>query len=254
MDPTEPPAPADGWSHRSVPAAYRTAVVPDPTSPLVERRAVTIGVGAALVGLFTAGARAAAADPAFDVQLLQTAASIENVLVSTYETLLALPLLSGANANPVLKAVLTIARGQHADHATACNDIATKLGGRRQDGPNPGLAQVVSRARPSSSDLGAAIDLALQLETASAQTYQNEVSLLGDLNARRLAASIMGVESDHVGLLLVAKALVGARTPELLVFDSATASKLAPEIAVAGFPDSFSKGDQARPPAEGAVR
>jgi len=228
-------------------------VVPDWTSPLVERRALALGVGAALVGLVTVGARAAA-DPAFDVQLLQTAASIENVLVSTYETLLALPLLSGPNANPVLKVVFTIARSQHADHATACNDIATKLGGRRQDSPNPGLAQVVTRARPASSDLGGAIDLALQLESASAQTYQNEASLLGDLNARRLAASIMGVESDHVGLLLVAKALVAARTPELLVFDPSTGSRLAPEIATAGFPDSFSKGDQARPAGEGAVR
>ncbi|MDQ4097948.1 MAG: ferritin-like domain-containing protein [Actinomycetota bacterium] len=227
--------------------------LPDWSAAVVGRRALTVGLGAALLQL-GAGRTRATADPAFDIQLLQTAASVENVLVSTYETLLAVPLLSGPNANPVLKALLTTARAQHGDHATACNELATKLGGGAQNGPNPGLAQVVNRARPGSSDLGATVELALQLELASAQTYHNHVGLLGDLNARRLAASILGVESQHVGLLRVAQALVAARTPDLLSLEGEVRERLPPEAATAGFPESFSKSDQARPPTEGAVR
>jgi hypothetical protein len=228
-------------------------VAPNWSASRLDRRALTVGIGAALLEV-AAGRARVSADPAFDIQLLQTAASVENVLISTYETLLAVPLLSAPNANPVLKALLTTARAQHLDHASACNELAARLGGGAQHAPNPGLGQVVARARPGSSDLGAAIELALQLEIASAQTYQNHVGLLGDLNARRLAASIVGVEAEHVGLLRLAQALVGARTPELLSLDSGVVDRLPPEAASAGFPDSFSKSDQARPPTEGAVR
>ena len=224
---------------------------PEPTPVRVQRRALGLGLGAVLTEL-AIGAGRGVADQATDVQVLQTAASVENVLVSTYETLLALPLVSGQNANPFLRTLLSAARDQHVEHASACNDIATKLGGRAQTGTNPGLAQVANGARPT--DLATVVDLALRLETAAAQTYQNDLGLLGDINARRLAAGIMGIEAEHVGLLLVARALVGARTPELLVADSGTAGRLSAEAATAGFPDSFSKTDQARPPTEGALR
>jgi hypothetical protein len=228
-------------------------VVPDWSASPLDRRALVVGLAAAVLQLGAGRARASA-DPAFDIQLLQTAASVENVLVSTYETLLAVPFLSGPNANLVLKAMLTTARAQHSDHASACNELATRLGGGAQNAPNAGLSQVVARARPGSSDLGAAVELALQLEIASAQTYQNHVGLLGDVNARRLAASILGIEAQHVGLLRLAQALVGARTPELLSLESGVGERIPPEAATAGFPESFSKSDQARPPTEGAVR
>lgn len=226
---------------------------PEPTPTPRHRRALGAGVGALLVELATGVGRAAAdaADAAADVQMLQTAASVENALVGAYETLLALPLVTGQNANPYLRTLLSGAHDHHVDHASACNDVATKLGGRAQTSPDGALAQVAA-TRPT--DLAGVVDLTLRLETTAAQTYQNDLGLLGDLNARRLAASIMGIEAEHVGLLLVARALVGARTPELLVADSSTAGQLPPEQATAGFPDSFSTTDQARPPTEGATR
>ena len=224
---------------------------PEPTTPRVPRRALGLGLAAVLVEL-AAPAQWAAADPADDVRIMQAAASVENALVSAYETLLALPLVTGQNANPYLRTLLSAAHGHHVDHASACNDMATKLGGSAQTRPNPGLAQVAGDAR--TTDLGSVVDLALRLETSAAQTYQNDLGLIGDLNARRVAAGIMGIEAEHVGVLLVARALVGARTPELLVADSGTAERLPPEVATAGFPDSFAKTDQARPPTEGALR
>src|SRR5205807_2539252 len=145
-----------------------------------------------------AALRLSAADPAFDVQLLQTAASIENVLVSAYDALLGQPLFSGTTANATLRGWAVAFRDQHADHARACNDIAVRLGGKAQTAQNPALGQVLNRARPGLGDPAAALALAVQLESASSQTYQNDVGLLGDLNARRLAGSILCVEAQHV--------------------------------------------------------
>ena len=225
----------------------------EPISPRVPRRALGLGLGAVLLEVAAgAFASAAGADAADDVRMMQAAASIENALVSTYGTLLALPVVAGPNANPYLRTLLSAAHAHHADHASACNDMATKLGGRAQTAANAGLTQIAGDA--STSDLGGVIDLALRLETAAAETYQNDLGLLGDLNARRVAASIMGIEAEHVGLLLLAHALFTARTPDLLVADSGTAGRLGPDVATAGFPDSFAKTDQARPPTEGALR
>jgi hypothetical protein len=227
-------------------------VVPGPTPPHLERRAVAAGLAAALIEL-AAGRGRAGADPALDVQVLQTAASMENLLITTYEALLLLPLVTGSSANPVLKTFFTTARNQHIEHGIACNELATKLGGRAQPGSNPGLASIATRAR-SAGDLAQVVDLALQLETACADTHQNAVGLLGDLNARRLVASILGVEAQHRGLLLVAKALVDNRMPDLVGLDPAVVDRLPPEAPLAGFPDTFSKADQARPATEGALR
>src|SRR6202000_2028722 len=55
--------------------------------------------GAVLVGAL---ASAAAASSSSDVQILQTAASIENLAVSTYTTALTLPYIGGSAANPVV--------------------------------------------------------------------------------------------------------------------------------------------------------
>jgi hypothetical protein len=52
--------------------------------------------GAALVGVL---ASAAGASSSKDVQVLQTAASIENLAVATYKTALTLPYIGGATAN-----------------------------------------------------------------------------------------------------------------------------------------------------------
>lgn len=234
------PPRALGWAASRSGRAYRTAVTAD-------RRL--------FLGLFTGrGVVTAAADQALDVQILQTAASIENVLVSTYDTLLGLPLFTGPTANTLLRDMLSTARGQHAEHATACNELATRLGGRAQTGPNAALAQTVTRARSAGlGELGAAVDLALQLETASSHTYVLDIGLLSDLNARRLAGQILGVESEHVGVLRVAQALLAARMPELISHDSGVPERLPPEAAKAGFPDAMSTVDLARPAADGAI-
>lgn len=191
-------------------------------------------------------------DQSFNIQILQTSASIENALANAYDTLLGLPVLAGTGANPVLKSLISNAYRQHTDHATACNDLASRLGGRAQNGANATVAQIGTRAR--AGDLASVIDVALQMETIAAETYQNHVALLTDVNARRLAASILHVEAEHVGLLGLMKALVNGRLPELVSLDAGVVGRLPPEVAAAAAPDSFSTTDLARPPAEGAIR
>src|SRR5206468_6504755 len=59
------------------------------------------GLGTAMAALI---ASPAFADKTMDVQMLQTAASIENLAVATYATALTLDFIGGGSANPVVKA------------------------------------------------------------------------------------------------------------------------------------------------------
>ncbi|MFN2503076.1 MAG: ferritin-like domain-containing protein [Acidimicrobiales bacterium] len=198
-------------------------------------------------------AEPAGADQALDVQILQTSASIENAAVSAYDAVLALPLLTGPTANAALTSLFVGARNHHVDHARAFNDAAGSLGGKAQTAPNPALGQI-GRERSRLTDLATVLDLAVELETAAAQTYQSNVAAIEDLNARKVSASIAGVEAQHLSVFLVARALVAAGTPDLISLDAGVAGRLPPQAGGAGFPDTFSKVDRARAADEGAVR
>ena len=76
---------------------------------------------------------------------------------------------------------------------------------------------------------------------------------MSDTNARKVFASIMGVEAQHVAVLLAVQALVAGGAPELIALPP-DASKLPAAAGSVGFPDSFFKTDQARPATEGAVK
>ena len=123
------------------------------------------GLGTAMVALLASPAFAG--KPA-DVQMLQTAASIENLAVATYETALGLDFIGGGSANPVVKAFVTKTKDQHVDHAKAFNAAVTRLGGKPQDQPDPMLLGVVNQAKPGLTDAGAVVALAIELETGAA--------------------------------------------------------------------------------------
>jgi hypothetical protein len=63
-----------------------------------------VGFGAALLALMDTPAFA---DQSTDIQMLQTAASIENLAIATYGVALTLPFIGGAAANGVVKAFVT---------------------------------------------------------------------------------------------------------------------------------------------------
>jgi hypothetical protein len=103
-------------------------------------------------------------------------------------------------------------------------------------------------------DLSQILDVALELETAALQTYQNNVGLLEDLDGRKLTASILAVEAQHAAVLLVARTLVTANMPDLINLEPGTLARFPAEAGQAGAPEPFTSVDQARPAAEGAVR
>lgn len=181
--------------------------------------------GATLMAV-VAGPAHAQEDPT--VQILQTAASLENLAVSTYEAVLELDFF-GQNDTVVAFAMTT--RDQHAEHALAFNALTETLGGEPQNEVNPVYDQVVQGALPSLTGYGAVVDLASQLEAVATQTYVSNVMALEDAGAKELMASIMGVEAQHLAILRAVGALVGADAGELVTID--------PAVDMSALPASF---------------
>jgi hypothetical protein len=208
------------------------------------------GVGAALQGVFSSPAFAASAT---DVQILQTAASIEVLAVATYQTALTLPFIGGTSANPVVMAFSIMTMQQHQQHLAAFNSAVTTLGGKAQTNPDPALLKVVNTAKPGLTGPGPVVALALELEQGAAETYVADVAALSDANAKKVSASIMGVEAQHAAVLLAVQALLNANAPQLITLAAGNVGNLPAAAGSVGFPQAFYPTDQARPATEGAM-
>jgi hypothetical protein len=208
------------------------------------------GLGTAMAALI---ASPAFADKAMDVQMLQTAASIENLAVATYDVALTLDFIGGASANAVVKAFVQKTKEQHQQHAQAFNAAATRLGGKAQDQPDPVLLGVVDNAKPGLTGPAQVVDLAIELEDGAAQTYVANTGAYANKNARSVAASIMGVEAQHVAILNAVKALVAGGAADLIALPP-DAAKLPAAAGSIGFPNAFYPTTDARPATEGAVQ
>ncbi|HEY3832554.1 MAG TPA: ferritin-like domain-containing protein [Acidimicrobiia bacterium] len=210
----------------------------------------TGGLLAAVLRLFEG---TAFADQSTDVQMLQTAASLENLAVATYGTALGLDFIGGSKANPVVKAFVMKTRAQHKDHADAFNAAAASAGGKKQMNPDPVLLGVVNSAKPTLTTPAAVVGLAIQLEMGAAETYVASTGAASDVSARQVFASVMGVEAQHVAILMAVQALLAGGAPQLIALPPDLA-KLPAAAGNIGFPDSFYKTDMARPASEGAVK
>jgi hypothetical protein len=213
--------------------------------------------GAALVGVL---ASAASAGSSSDVQILQTAASIENLAVATYKTALTLPYIGGSAANPVVTKFAQVTMGQHVQHADAFNAAARHLGGKAQNEPDPAFVPVVNKAVASLNGATAAqgalgvVGLALELENIAAETYVKDTVLARSATNKALFASIMGIEAQHVSVLLAVQALLMAGAPQLISLASGTGAALPAAAGAVGFPNAFYKTDMAAPAKQGAVK
>lgn len=216
----------------------------------------TAAFGAALLGLT---ASAAFADAPADVQMLQTAASIENLAVKTYQTALTLPYIGGSSANGVVKAFAQTTMAQHTQHAQAFNSAVSALGGKPQNSPDPRYVPVVDNAvaaitkeDPAAGAL-AVVGLAITLENVAAETYVANCSTLSDINARKVTASIMGVEAQHVATLLAVQALLKGGAPQLIALSPTVVAQLPAAAGSVGFPNTFYPTQNASPASEGAL-
>ena len=179
--------------------------------------------GLTLVGAL---ASAASASSSQDIQILQTAASIENLAVATYKTALTLPYIGGAS----------------------------------QTKPDPAFVPVVNKAVASLSGASAAkgtlgvVGLALELENIAAETYVKDTTLVASSVNKALFASVMGVEAQHVAVLLAVQALLNAGAPQLISLAPGTAGMLPAAAGSVGFPNAFYKTNTAAPATQGAVK
>lgn len=213
--------------------------------------------GIALVGVL---ASAASAHTSRDIQILQTAASLENLAVSTYKTALTLPYIGGSAANPVVTKFAQVTKEQHAQHADAFNAAVRHLGGKVQHKPDPAFVPVVNKAVAGLSGASAAqgalgvVGLALELENIAAETYVKDTTLAKSATNKALFASIMGIEAQHVSVLLAVQALLMAGAPQLISLSPGTAAALPAAAGSVGFPNAFYKTNMAAPAKQGAVK
>jgi rubrerythrin len=207
------------------------------------------GLSAALLTAMAAPAFAEGATE--DIQRLQTAASIEVLAVSAYGAALKLPYVK---SNPVLDKFCTVTKAQHAEHLTAFNNTVTALGGSPQTSPDPVLAKAAEAALPKveKSPL-ALVDLALELEQVAAETYVKDTYTFHDDSAKKVAASIMGIEAQHASVLRAVRALLTANLTSLIAIPTDVA-KLPAAAGSVGFPSAFFPVTKAAPANQGAVK
>ncbi len=212
----------------------------------------SLGIGAALVGVMSTSAFASTPT---DIQILQTAASIEVLAVATYNVALTLPFIGGASANPVISGFAKMTMAQHQQHLVAFNAVIKSLGGKVQENPDPVLLKVVNNAKPTLTSAAAVVNLALELEQGAAETYVNDISLISNKNksSRATFGSIMGVEAQHAAILRAVSALLAANAPQLIALSPTVVNSLPAVAGSLGFPNAFFPTNQARPATEGAL-
>ncbi len=205
------------------------------------------GIGAALVGLLS---RPAAADTALDIQILQTAPSLEKLAVETYKAALTLPFIKDGNKVIVKFAETTMM--QHDEHKKAFQAQTEALGGEMRTEPSDKYAPVVAEATPGLVDYAAVVALAATLEEVAQDTYIANLSLLPADESRALMASVLAVETQHLATLRAVGALLEGGAPELIAIPTDLAALPAAAGSVA-FPEPFEEADMASPPEEGAL-
>lgn len=217
----------------------------------------TRGVFAGGMGSFLAAllASPASADTPLDIQILQTASSLEVLAVSTYDTALGLQFIKSGNAT-ILKFAQTT-RAQHDEHKKAFQAQTTTLGGKVQTQPNPKYNQVVQEALPTIQKGGPVdvVGLAKTLEMVATETYLQNTSLLEDAASKKIMASVMGVETQHAATLAAVEALLKGGAPELIkVPIGADVAKLPAAAGNVAFPEAFLTAKTVAEPETGAVK
>lgn len=216
---------------------------------LAARGLLGSALGSAVLGIVSRPV-AAQDEGDVDVQVFQTASSLEILAVATYEAALQLPFI--ANGNPVVKQFAETTMMQHDEHRGAFQEQTEALGGTPQDQPNPKYAAVVEDAKATLTSPLAVVELAMTLEEVATDTYLADLGILSDGEMRALMASVMGVESQHLATLRAVGALLEGGAEQLIAIPTDVAAL--PEAAgSASFPDAFESPDMASPPEEGAV-
>lgn len=202
--------------------------------------------GSAVVGIL---AQPVAAQGDVSASIFQTASSLENLAVQTYGAALGLPFF-GEN-----KVVVTFAERtmqDHQEHSDAFNAQSEALGAEQQTGTNPKYTPIVEEAAAGLTDYAAVVELAATLEEVAQDTYLANLTRLPPGEERKLMASIMAVETQHLATLRAVGALLAGGAPQLIAIPTDVAALPAAAGSVA-FPEPFEEPNLASPPEEGAL-
>ncbi|MBA2497286.1 MAG: ferritin-like domain-containing protein [Acidimicrobiia bacterium] len=213
---------------------------------LASRGLIGTAFGTAVTGIVAAPV---SAQENVDVQILQTAASLENLAVATYGAALTLPFF---NENQVVVTFAQMTMSQHAEHGAAFNAAAEDLDAMPQEATNPRYQPIVDAAVPTLVDYLSVVNLAATLEEVAGDTYLANLSLLQDTELRTLMASVLAVETQHLAVLRAVRALLEGGAPQLIALPTDVAA-LPPAAGSVGFPESFYEANMASPPEEGAL-
>ena len=206
------------------------------------------GIGGAIAALL---ARPASAQASLDIQILQTASSLERLAVNTYAAALTLPFIKDGNKTVVAFAQTTMK--QHDEHRAAFQAQTKTLGGAVQDAPNPKYKAVVDGEVPKLKAPGDVVKLAMTLENVARDTYLADLAQFSDAKTRFLMATVMGVETQHLAVLRAVAALLAGGGAALIAIPTDVA-KLPAAAGSVGFPDANPEPKLASPPAEGALK
>lgn len=185
-----------------------------------------------------------------DVQVLQTAASLENLVAGCYGS--AVRLAAVKDGNPALRAFVTRTRTQHAAHAMAFNAAAARAGGTAQHAPDRRYAGPVRRALASLAGAESLVSLLESLEDVNAQSYTRYASLASP-SLRTLFVSVAAVEAGHRSFLLAVLRLLNLGATDLISIP-AIADRLPGAIGSGCFPRAFYSTKLASAIDEGSVR
>jgi hypothetical protein len=227
------------------------------------------GFGGLFAGLL---ATPASADQALDVQILQTASSLEALAIAAYAAALgegpmganapaakAVAGISVADAKATITAFAKETARQHTEHKKAFQAQTTTLGGKVQDAPSPKFLPTLMNEDLSTP--AKLVDFAAVLEKVATDTYLLNLSLLEDTRSKGIMASVMAIESQHLATLRAVAALLGAGATGVALievpFPAANIPKLPAAAGSVAFPDALHQvagPELIGEPSSGAIR
>ena len=137
--------------------------------------------------------------PSMDLILARTAASLEKLAVDTYGT------AAGLITTPAVLAAATMFAGHHQMHLDALNGVLTGAGATAVTEMNQAVYDaLIAPALATASTEADAVNIALALEEAAAQTYAYAGGTLSTPALRSTIMTIGGVEARHAAVLRMA--------------------------------------------------
>jgi len=140
-----------------------------------------------------------AGEPNMDLVLAKTAASLEKLAVDAYG------IAAGLITTPAVLAAATMFAGHHQMHLDALNGVITGAGATAITEMNQAVYDaLIAPALATASTEADAVNIALALEEAAAQTYAFAGGALSTPGLRSTIMTIGGVEARHAAVLRMA--------------------------------------------------